>query len=138
MAIPAELRRLVQARANDLCEYCRSQAGFCPDPFSMEHIEPESRGGITTSENLAWSCQGCNNAKYNFVTGIDPLTNHEVPLFHPRLDSWGTHFCWSEDGLEIIGITPTGRATVERLRLNRSNVVGWRRMAQAFGIHPPI
>jgi hypothetical protein len=138
VAVSVELRRQVQTRASNQCEYCRSQASFCPDPFSVEHVQPESQGGETVLENLAWSCQGCNNAKYAFTTAIDPLTSHEVALFHPRLDLWDTHFFWSEDCLEIIGITPTGRATVERLRLNRSNVVGWRRMARAFGIHPPV
>lgn len=137
MAVSESLRREVYARAQFQCEYCRAQANFCPDPFSIEHIQPESRGGLTVSENLALSCQGCNNAKYNFTTGVDPLSDQELALYHPRNDVWAEHFLWSTDGLEIIGITPKGRATVERLRLNRVNVVGWRRLAMAFGIHPP-
>ncbi|WP_395089211.1 HNH endonuclease [Armatimonas sp.] len=137
MAVSERLRREVVTRANHLCEYCRCHASFCPYPFSVEHIHPESLGGQTVLANLAYSCQGCNNAKYNFIEAVDPLTDQLVLLYNPRTDLWPTHFLWSEDGLELIGITPTGRATIERLRLNRENVVGWRRMAIAFGIHPP-
>ena len=136
--IPERLRREVIERAQNQCEYCRSQAAFCPDPFSIEHVIPRSQQGESDSGNLALACQGCNNAKYTSTTGIDPLTNLLQPLFHPRQDRWIDHFVWSADGLEIIGVTPTGRATVERLRLNRDSVVGWRRLAQAFGIHPPL
>lgn len=136
MPVSERLRREVMERARNVCEYCCSQELFCPDPFSVEHIRPESREGQTVLENLALSRQGCNNAKYNFTMGTDPLTSVEVPLYHPREDRWNDHFLWSANGLEVIGITPRGRATVERLRLNRSNVVGWRRLAHTFGIHP--
>ena len=39
-------------------------------------------------------------------------------LFHPRQDRWSEHFRYnSETGL-VQGITPAGRVTVTRLRLN--------------------
>jgi hypothetical protein len=37
----------------------------------------------------------------------------------------------------IIGLTPTGRATIEALHLNRANVVNLRRVLYALGEHPP-
>jgi len=39
-----------------------------------------------------------------------------VPLFHPRRDAWMEHFRW--DRAFVVGITPTGRATVAVLDLN--------------------
>jgi hypothetical protein len=36
-----------------------------------------------------------------------------------------------------IGLTPTGRATVERLQLNREGVVNLRRVLRTIGQHPP-
>lgn len=39
---------------------------------------------------------------------------------------------------QIIGLTPTGRATVEALRLNRPEVVNLRRLLFAHGEHPPV
>jgi 5-methylcytosine-specific restriction endonuclease McrA len=61
MTESSSLKAEVAQRAKDCCEYCRSQAKFSPDPFSIEHIVPRSQGGETNSTNLALSCQGCNN-----------------------------------------------------------------------------
>jgi hypothetical protein len=47
------------------------------------------------------------------------------------------HFAWSDDFTLVIGLTPTGRATVEKLQLNRSGLVNLRRVLRAVGEHPP-
>jgi hypothetical protein len=47
------------------------------------------------------------------------------------------HFAWSVHSTMIIGLTPTGRATVEALRMNRKGVVNLRRVLFAMGEHPP-
>jgi hypothetical protein len=60
-----------------------------------------------------------------------------VPLFHPRRDRWGDHFAWNADFTRIVGLTPTGRATVEKLQLNRVGVVNLRRVMLIAGLHPP-
>jgi len=58
-------------------------------------------------------------------------------LYHPRRQKWTDHFAWSDDATLVIGLTPTGRATVEKLQLNRSGLVNLRRVLQAIGSHPP-
>lgn len=133
----AELTHAVRDRAFACCEYCRSQARFAPDPFSVEHILPKSRGGATELANLALSCQGCNSRKYTAGEAIDPVTGDLVPLFHPRLQTWAEHFAWNDDYTVVLGVTPTGRATVEKLMLNRSGLVNLRRILAAAGAHPP-
>jgi 5-methylcytosine-specific restriction endonuclease McrA len=135
--IPMALERLVRERANGQCEYCRCLTGFHSDPFAIEHIVPEVRGGFTDEANLALSCLGCNSFKGAFQTGTDPVTNQEIPLFHPRLQKWTEHFRWSDDTTHIVGITATGRATVIKLRLNRSGLVNLRAALHRFGVHPP-
>jgi hypothetical protein len=60
-----------------------------------------------------------------------------VRLFHPRRDRWADHFAWTDDGTRILGLTPTGRATVEALRLNREPLVNLRRVLVQAGEHPP-
>jgi 5-methylcytosine-specific restriction endonuclease McrA len=55
---PAALKRAAFERAHGCCEYCLSQANYSPDPFSVEHITPRSRGGDDDLENLALSCLG--------------------------------------------------------------------------------
>ena len=105
--------------------------------FAVEHITPRKRGGQTVENNLALACQGCNEHKHTKVKTRDPLTGKLAPLFHPRRHQWAEHFTLSADDLEILGITPTGRATVAALQLNRAEVVNLRRVLSAFDEHPP-
>ena len=123
-------------RAGGKCEYCRSRLNFSPNPSSVEHILPISKGGDSAEDNLALSCQGCNNKKYTKTTAVDPESGKRVPLFHPRRDQWSEHFRWSDDSLLIIGITPTGRASIKSLDLNREGVINFRRLLVVFGVHP--
>lgn len=134
----AAQRREIRQRARRCCEYCVSQLEFSPDPFSIEHVIPTAKGGTHDWENVALSCQGCNNRKYTHTEAIDPVTGSMVPLYHPRQHRWGDHFVWSEDFTRMIGITPTGRATIVRLDLNRSGVVNLRAALSLINRHPPF
>lgn len=135
--VPAELRRFVADRARHACEYCRFQARYSPDPFTVDHIKPRSLDGQTIADNLALSCFGCNQHKAARVSAPDPVTGSLAPLFHPRTHPWGEHFAWSDDFTLILGLTPTGRATIAALHLNRKGLVNARRVLQAIGEHPP-
>ena len=88
--------------------------------FLVEHILPRSRGGNPTLDNLALACQGCNNHKYTKTDSRDPVGRQTVHLFHPRHHQWSQHFVWNSDYRLILGLTPTGRATVEALRIGRA------------------
>ncbi|HEY0556349.1 MAG TPA: HNH endonuclease signature motif containing protein [Thermoanaerobaculia bacterium] len=132
-----DARELVRSRAQGWCEYCRSQERFATESFSIEHIVSLRAGGEDRLENLALACQGCNNHKYIKTEGLDPVTAAAVPLFHPRLQRWRDHFIWSHDFKRILGLTPTGRATVEALRLNRAGLVNLRSVLFQVGEHPP-
>ena len=135
--ITTELRQQVSLRAGGYCEYCRSQARYATQSFSVEHILPRAQGGATTMGNLALACQGCNNHKYDKVEVPDPASGEIVPLYHPRRDRWDTHFAWSDDFVLIVGLTPAGRATVVTRFLNRESVVNLRQLLCAIGAHPP-
>jgi len=89
-------------------------------------------------ENLAFACQGCNNRKYTNTEAVDPVTQAIAPLFHPRRNRWNDHFAWSDDATLILGLTPIGRATVEKLQLNRAGLVNLRRILVEAGEHPPV
>ena len=135
--ITVEIERFVNQRAKNQCEYCRCLVRFHSDPFAIEHIIPEARGGSSHESNLALPCLGCNAFKGVFLTGIDPVTEDEVTLFHPRLQRWTEHLVWSDDTTHIFGITSTGRATIARLRLNRPGLVNLRTALHRFGVYPP-
>ena len=136
--ISPALRKKVVERAQGCCEYCHSQAKFGMQSFSVEHIVPRSRGGNNLASNLALACQGCNNRKYTKIEGLDPITGERVSLYHPRKQRWDEHFAWNDDFTLIIGITPTGRATVEELGLNREGLVNLRKVLYQVAEHPPI
>jgi 5-methylcytosine-specific restriction endonuclease McrA len=136
--LTAKQKEAIAHRAGGCCEYCRSQARFSPDPFSLEHITPRSKGGTDEDDNLALACQGCNNRKYNHVEARDPVSGKLVSLYHPHHQRWADHFGWNEDFTLAIGLTPTGRATVERLQLNREGVVNLRQVLRTIGQHPPM
>jgi hypothetical protein len=129
-------RRNVERRAKGCCEYCQSPAKYSTQTFALEHIIPRSQGGDTSLDNLALACQGCNNHKYNKTKSRDPVTRQFVDLFHPRQQRWQEHFTWNECFELILGLTATGRATVEALRLNRPELVNLRRLLYAAGEHP--
>jgi hypothetical protein len=131
----SELERTVIARrAQNFCEYCKV---FVPDTFEIEHIIPLIQGGSNELDNLAVSCGGCNNRKGAKTSAMDPLTEVEVLLFHPRQDVWREHFQWNNDFTQITGISPVGRATVELLQLNRTGLILLREVLFGHGNAPP-
>lgn len=129
-------RAIIVERAGNLCEYCQCPAAFATQSFSTEHIIPISRGGATVLRNLAWACPGCNGHKYNKIEASDPSDGKFVRLYNPREQSWEEHFKWNDDFTRIVGLTPTGRATVHALKMNRPGVVNIRRALFAIGEHP--
>ena len=117
--MPHRFYALVAARAVHLCEYCLTPEYLSPLEFPVDRIQPGSRGGPDTADNLALACPACNVFKGNATVARDPQSESIVRLYHPRLDVWGDHFQVNLDSLEIAGRTAIGRATVQRLRMNR-------------------
>ena len=135
--IPRSLRALVTEDERHRCAYCQSAASIVGMPFEIDHVIPESLGGLTVRENLCLCCSPCNERKACRTTAIDPLTGNRAALFHPRRQVWSQHFRWIDDGLRIEGLTPTGRATVLALQLNRPILVTARQGWVKVGWHPP-
>ncbi len=136
--IPGRQRQIVTRRAQHCCEYCRISADFATQSFCVEHIIPLHHGGEDSFDNLALACPGCNAHKYTKIDAPDPIDGVITPLYHPRKHRWSDHFQWSDDSMRIVGITPTGRATVEALKMNRQSLVNLRQALYALGEHPPI
>jgi hypothetical protein len=118
VVISKSLFQTIRQRANFRCEYCHYPELLSSAPLSLDHLQPQSLGGDDSPDNLALACRRCNERRYNFITGIDPETQIELPLFNPRNQIWSDHFIWSVDSLRIIGTTNIGRATCNRLDLN--------------------
>ena len=134
----AEIRANVRDRARASCEYCRIEEGWTGHEFTLDHVTPESRGGSTTPENLAYACIGCNVRKSDKTVAPDPVSGASTPLFNPRKQRWRDHFCWSADSVLILGLTPSGRATVVALALNREMLIRHRVLLIKNGLHPSL
>lgn len=135
--ISKRLQQEIAQRARQRCEYCLCPLAFATESFAVEHILPSVHGGLTASENLALACSGCNSHKYDKIEARDPESSDIVPLYHPRQHRWQDHFTWDEEYTHLIGRTPTGRATIAALHLNRVGVVNLRWALFLLSLHPP-
>lgn len=134
--VSKRIRDVVTKRAARRCEYCFTPLDYSPDPFAIEHIIPRSKNGTDSLDNLALACFGCNNAKYNHISGIDSATGQEVALYNPRTDIWSEHFRWED--VIITAITIKAQVTIDLLRLNRPALVNLRQLLISVGLHPPL
>lgn len=132
---PAELRALVIERAQRRCEYCGLAQDGQEATFHVDHVVPRSAGGATDEGNLANACVGCSLRKGARQRAIDPATGVEATLFNPRRESWFEHFRWRDFVVE--GVSPTGRATVDALGMNRPLMVAIREEEAVLDRHPP-
>ncbi|MBX3002115.1 MAG: HNH endonuclease [Caldilineaceae bacterium] len=137
--IPTSVEQQVRQAAQNRCGYCLSPQRLVMARLEIEHIVPISKGGSDEESNLWLACPLCNRHKGNRTTAIDSETGNSVPLFNPRTQNWFNHFAWSNDGLRIIGLTPTGRATVVALHLDDDpDALFVRSFWVEAGWHPPV
>lgn len=133
--IPKVLADEVVLRARGRCEYCQLAQVGQEATFHIDHVIPRAANGPTTAANLALACVSCSLRKGAKRMAADPETNEDVPLFNPREQGWGEHFGW--DGERVVPLTPTGRATVASLAMNRPIILAIRQEETARGRHPP-
>ncbi len=137
MTLPSVIRNSVAIIDQDQCAYCRTQTKIVGQALEIDHIMPKSQGGDDILSNLCQACMICNRHKAAKTMAIDPQTNKNASLFHPRRQQWSDHFSWSKDGVRILGLTPVGRATVIALHMNNDKVIRSRQIWVAWGYHPP-
>jgi hypothetical protein len=135
--VPKDLREKVSVQARYRCGYCLTAEAIVGTPMEIEHLIPEVLGGLTEEENLWLACGLCNSHKGGRLAALDPMISETVRLFDPRRQSWGEHFRWTDAGDIIVGLTPSGRATVVALNLNRPPLVKARQAWVKVGWHPP-
>jgi hypothetical protein len=136
--ISKAVRERVASKARYRCGYCQTQQAVIGMPLHIEHIIPQAAGGSSEVDNLWLACPLCNSYKGTQTHAMDPVNDERVPLFNPRAQEWPAHFRWSDDGTEIIGLTPIGRVTIVALKLNRAPLIRARRRWVGAGWHPPV
>ncbi len=135
--IPETLKTRIIQQDGRCCCYCQTKEENSGIPMTYDHIQPISKSGNTTFENVCLACRPCNEFKGSLTQAKDPLTGNISPLFNPRKQDWLEHFAWSNDGTKVEGMTAIGRATIAALRMNNSVIVAARLRWVESGWHPP-
>lgn len=124
-------KELVRQRAGNRCEYCRLPQDAYELRFHVEHVIATQHRQDDSAGNLALACDRCNLHKGPNLSSIDPETGEQVVLFNPRTEAWTDHFGLVE--AEIVGLTPTGRATARLLNMNSARRVQLRKLLMNEG-----
>ena len=133
--ISADLRRLVEMRANHLCEYCLIHEEDTYLGCQVDHVIAEKHGGETVEGNLSYACTYCNRAKGSDVGSIASSTGEFTRFFNPRIDRWFDHF--RLEGVIIEPITAIGETTIRILGFNDAGRLLERETLRDIGRYPP-
>jgi hypothetical protein len=139
--IPIELRRLVIARADRLCEYCLLHEDDAYLGCEVDHIISEKHGGLTKAENLCLACMTCNRNKGSDIGSIVMPFNGGVfsRFFNPRTDLWYEHFTFNDsDLITILPLSPIGEVTIRILRFNSVECLLERQTLREIGRYPTV
>lgn len=118
-----ELRAQIRERWSARCAYCGVHEDAVGATLTVDHHRPRARGGTSEPENLVYSCARCNEHKGVYWHERDPP---HIRLLHPGEDDLTQHLRMSDDG-RLVDMTPEGEFFVRRLRLNRPQLVAYRR-----------
>jgi len=121
MTVPTELRLRVRQRANFACEFCGVTETDMGGELTVDHFQPQVRGGADRLDNLVYCCTRCNQYKADYW----PADPNDSVLWNPRQEPIETHFLTLSDG-KLFPPTATGAFTLKRLRLNRPPLVAYR------------
>jgi len=132
--ISDDLRRIVAARADYLCEYCLVHEENTFFGCEVDHIISVKHGGPTEADNLAYACVFCNRHKGSDIGSVLWRTGEFIRFFNPRIDRWVDHFRLS--GAIIEPLTGIGEATARILRFNDSDRILERQALIAVGRYP--
>ncbi len=132
--VDTDLRRLVESRANHLCEYCLIREDDTYLGCQVDHVIAEKHGGRTEAENLCNSCTFCNRSKGTDVGSIAPSTGEFTRFYNPRTDHWSEHF--QLNGIVIDPRTPIGEVTARILGVNAPDRLLERATLRDIGRYP--
>lgn len=122
-----QLRAQVRERFRARCAYCGVHEDAVGATLTVDHHRPRAHEGTDEMENLVYCCARCNEHKGAYWHEHDPPY---IRLLHPGQDDLARHLRESDDG-RIVSLTPEGEFFVQRLRLNRPQLVAYRCARQA-------
>jgi hypothetical protein len=118
--VSESLRQSVRALYDFRCGYCGVTETESGSQLEVEHFRPRSHGGQDVLDNLVYACSACNRLKGDYwpPSGAGP----DLMLLHPQHDPLSSHIGSLPDG-RLIGLTKRGWFHIQRLRLNRPQLI---------------
>jgi hypothetical protein len=120
MAISTETRAAVRAAFGGRCGYCGVSETSVGGELEMDHFHPQAAGGSDDIENLVYACTACNRFKGDYAPAPD--APESLRLLRPQCDDLAVHIEETAHG-RLIGLTPRGWFHIQRLHLNRPQLV---------------
>jgi len=112
----AELRRLYQFR----CGYCGTSEVDVGAALTIDHFQPHAHGGADDPTNWVYCCHACNEFKGDHWQPESPRR-----ILHPLHDDLSAYIVEEADGM-LRGLTETGTFHIQRLHLNRPQLIAHR------------
>ncbi len=114
------LRESVRALYDFRCGYCGVTETESGGQLEIDHFLPRSHGGKDTLDNLVYACPTCNRFKGDYWPVLE--ASPDLMLLHPQQDDLFVHVRLLPDG-RLIGLTKRGWFHIQRLRLNRAQLI---------------
>lgn len=120
MAVSTETRAAMRAVYGGRCGYCGVHETSVGGELEVDHFHPQAAGGSDDIENLVYACTACNRFKGDYAPA--PNAPESLQLLHPRREDLSVHVEETAHG-RLIGLTPRGWFHIQRLHLNRPQLV---------------
>jgi hypothetical protein len=98
---------------------------FVGGALEIDHFYPLAAGGSDEIENLVYACTACNRFKGDYAPA--PNAPEALQLLHPQRDAMGAHITETTHG-RLVGLTPRGWFHIQRLHLNRAQLIDMRHL----------
>jgi hypothetical protein len=110
-------RNALRALYHYRCAYCGTTEVDTGGELTVDHFQPRARGGADVPSNGVYACITCNDYKGDYWQP-DAVSR----ILHPMHDHLADHIHEGEDG-RLVSLTTTGQFHIERLQLNRPQLV---------------
>jgi HNH endonuclease len=130
MAVSAETRAAVRMTFGGRCSYCGVSETSVGGALEIDHVHPLAAGGSDEIENLVYACTACNRFKGEYAP--PPDAPESLRLLHPRRDDTSAHISATAQG-RLLGLTPRGWFHIQRLHLNRAQLIELRHLHLLLG-----
>ena len=130
-------KEAILRRCGGQCVYCTISEGEYggSDNFHVEHFRPKSLFAALENEidNLFSACAICNRFKGDDWPGEPDAAGGTATFLDPAVADYHAHIKMPRPGVALVGGTVAGVYVVERLFLNRGQLLTSRRFRIALG-----